>query len=270
MERVHRVSLKRQKSRYAHQTGGTDNSPDKFPTGQQLEAGHLLSNQMNEGLICLKHNRSDASLGCPEQSLPAPGTRLNATRFRVQAVDSGPERLLARGDHSLAEVRAASRPGHALSSSGLAASTSSLAVCDDVAGMPGPGTGALGVEELREDELISMDCNDRQAEDISNSLLQSAGNPIVEPNPERLLAAVVTAATVAVAANANVNVNSNVNSKATCGASLLRMQAGQDATSVPVLSGRTGRAFRQAGRGQNSHENSLLLSRNAKALSVAW
>lgn len=41
-------------------------------------------------------------------------------------------------------------------------------------------------EFLRDDEIASMRGNDRQAEDISNSLLRSAGSPVVEPNPERL------------------------------------------------------------------------------------
>ncbi|KAL5103796.1 U2 small nuclear ribonucleoprotein auxiliary factor 35 kDa subunit-related protein 2 [Taenia crassiceps] len=44
-----------------------------------------------------------------------------------------------------------------------------------------------GAEEyLRDEEIASMRGNDRQAEDISNSLLRSAGSPLVEPNPERL------------------------------------------------------------------------------------
>ncbi len=40
-------------------------------------------------------------------------------------------------------------------------------------------------DELRQDEIASMEGNDRQAEDISNTLLRSAGSPLVEPNPER-------------------------------------------------------------------------------------
>ncbi|KAL3309877.1 hypothetical protein Ciccas_011565 [Cichlidogyrus casuarinus] len=40
--------------------------------------------------------------------------------------------------------------------------------------------------ELTSEELLSMTCNDRQAEDISNQLLQTAGSPKVEPNPGRL------------------------------------------------------------------------------------
>ncbi|CDS36940.1 ras responsive element binding protein 1 [Echinococcus multilocularis] len=56
----------------------------------------------------------------------------------------------------------------------------------------GPESGAAvavetGAEEyLRDEEIASMRGNDRQAEDISNSLLRSAGSPVVEPNPERL------------------------------------------------------------------------------------
>lgn len=41
-------------------------------------------------------------------------------------------------------------------------------------------------EYLREDEINSMRGNDRAAEDISDSLLKSAGSPIIEPNPHRL------------------------------------------------------------------------------------
>uniref|UniRef100_A0A5K3FN19 C2H2-type domain-containing protein n=1 Tax=Mesocestoides corti TaxID=53468 RepID=A0A5K3FN19_MESCO len=40
-------------------------------------------------------------------------------------------------------------------------------------------------EFLREEEIASMQGNDRQADDISNTLLRSAGSPLVEPNPER-------------------------------------------------------------------------------------
>uniref|UniRef100_A0A158RAJ0 Ras-responsive element-binding protein 1 n=1 Tax=Taenia asiatica TaxID=60517 RepID=A0A158RAJ0_TAEAS len=56
----------------------------------------------------------------------------------------------------------------------------------------GPASRAVvavetGAEEyLRDEEIASMRGNDRQAEDISNSLLRSAGSPLVEPNPERL------------------------------------------------------------------------------------
>lgn len=43
----------------------------------------------------------------------------------------------------------------------------------------------MAAEELREEEIASMEGNDRQAEDISNTLLRTAGSPLVEPNPER-------------------------------------------------------------------------------------
>ncbi|TPP66010.1 Ras-responsive element-binding protein 1 [Fasciola gigantica] len=59
-----------------------------------------------------------------------------------------------------------------------------------------------GTEELREDEIISMSSNEKQAEDISNSLLTRAGDPVVEPNPERLYTAALLAATAAAAAAA--------------------------------------------------------------------
>lgn len=43
----------------------------------------------------------------------------------------------------------------------------------------------LNIEELRDEEIVSMDNNDKQAEDISNAILRSAGSPKIEPNPER-------------------------------------------------------------------------------------
>ncbi|KAH8849684.1 Ras-responsive element-binding protein 1 [Schistosoma japonicum] len=49
------------------------------------------------------------------------------------------------------------------------------------------------IEELREDEILSMNSNEKQAEDISNSLLIRAGDPVVEPNPERLYNAALLA-----------------------------------------------------------------------------
>ncbi|CAL8096370.1 unnamed protein product [Calicophoron daubneyi] len=52
------------------------------------------------------------------------------------------------------------------------------------------------LEELGEDEILSMSSNEKQAEDISNTLLIRAGNPIVEPNPERLYTAAFLAAAV--------------------------------------------------------------------------
>lgn len=94
-------------------------------------------------------------------------------------------------------VQSASGPeGQRLDASGDTRSTN---------GTYAPDTGsnlAEATEELREDEIISMSSNEKQAEDISNSLLTRAGDPVVEPNPERLYTAALLAATAAAAAAA--------------------------------------------------------------------
>ncbi|KAF7262147.1 hypothetical protein EG68_00506 [Paragonimus skrjabini miyazakii] len=66
-------------------------------------------------------------------------------------------------------------------------------------------TRSDGLEELREDEILSMCSNERQAEDISNTLLIRAGDPVVEPNPERLYSAALLAAAAAAVAVAVSN-----------------------------------------------------------------
>ncbi|KAA3669915.1 uncharacterized protein DEA37_0001504 [Paragonimus westermani] len=71
-------------------------------------------------------------------------------------------------------------------------------------------TRSDGLEELREDEILSMCSNEKQAEDISNTLLIRAGDPVVEPNPERLYSAALLAAAAAAVAVAVSNSSTTI------------------------------------------------------------
>ncbi|GAA28164.2 Ras-responsive element-binding protein 1 [Clonorchis sinensis] len=86
-------------------------------------------------------------------------------------------------------------------------SDSSLFCSDSICGSlnqdRADGSRSSGMEELREDEILSMNSNEKQAEDISNTLLIRAGDPKVEPNPERLYTAALVAAAVACRSGTN-------------------------------------------------------------------
>ncbi|KAF8566525.1 hypothetical protein P879_05864 [Paragonimus westermani] len=75
-------------------------------------------------------------------------------------------------------------------------------------------TRSDGLEELREDEILSMCSNEKQAEDISNTLLIRAGDPVVEPNPERLYSAALLAAAAAAVAVAVSNSSTTIETSA--------------------------------------------------------
>ncbi|CAH8487245.1 unnamed protein product [Schistosoma rodhaini] len=110
------------------------------------------------------------------------------------------------------------------------------------------------IEELREDEIISMNSNEKQAEDISNSLLIRAGDPVVEPNPERLY----NAALLAVANSTRSGLTNYLNdTSSTCINDIPQSML----PTVRVRLGRTGRVGRRPRRGNMLNMRSNVLEK---------
>ncbi|VDP29114.1 unnamed protein product [Schistosoma mattheei] len=111
------------------------------------------------------------------------------------------------------------------------------------------------IEELREDEIISMNSNEKQAEDISNSLLIRAGDPVVEPNPERLY----NAALLAVANSTRSGLTNYLNDTSS---NCIKDIPQSMLPTVPVRFGRTGRVGRRPRRGNILNTRSNVLDKD--------
>ncbi|VDP71731.1 unnamed protein product [Echinostoma caproni] len=155
----------------------------KFPWNSSLKR-HILTHTPHKPFACTRCTKSFSTKSNRERHMErVHQVSLKRQRQRVQCAQ-GPD-------------------GQRIDSIGDTRSFNSACASETASNLP------EGSEELREDEIISMSSNEKQAEDISNTLLTRAGDPVVEPNPERLYSAALLAATAAAAAAAAVNPGSN-------------------------------------------------------------
>ncbi|KAA3681167.1 uncharacterized protein DEA37_0002792 [Paragonimus westermani] len=164
----------------------------KFPWNSSLKR-HILTHTPHKPFACTRCTKSFSTKSNRERHMErVHQVSLKRQRQRIQCQMTG-----AFGTGLLnGEQRSdgtAPRPGGNPSEPGLSDSTRSD-----------------GLEELREDEILSMCSNEKQAEDISNTLLIRAGDPVVEPNPERLYSAALLAAAAAAVAVAVSNSSTTI------------------------------------------------------------
>ncbi|TGZ64446.1 hypothetical protein CRM22_006371 [Opisthorchis felineus] len=147
----------------------------KFPWNSSLKR-HILTHTPHKPFACTRCTKSFSTKSNRERHMErVHQVSLKRQRQRIQSHLAG-----ASSEHR--------------SDSSLFCSDS---ICGSLNQDRADGSRSSGMEELREDEILSMNSNEKQAEDISNTLLIRAGDPKVEPNPERLYTAALVAAAVA-------------------------------------------------------------------------
>ncbi|KER26370.1 hypothetical protein T265_06354 [Opisthorchis viverrini] len=153
----------------------------KFPWNSSLKR-HILTHTPHKPFACTRCTKSFSTKSNRERHMErVHQVSLKRQRQRIQSHLAG-----ASSEHR--------------SDSSLFCSDS---ICGSLNQDRADGSRSSGMEELREDEILSMNSNEKQAEDISNTLLIRAGDPKVEPNPERLYTAALVAAAVACRSGTN-------------------------------------------------------------------
>ncbi|CAH8824993.1 unnamed protein product [Trichobilharzia szidati] len=160
----------------------------KFPWNSSLKR-HILTHTPHKPFACTRCTKSFSTKSNRERhmervhrvSLKRQRQRFNRTSMSIQSPSSGDNRSELSGHHS--NMNSVGRTTTATTTT--TTTTATLGDNND--------QEIDGIEELREDEILSMNSNEKQAEDISNSLLIRAGDPVVEPNPERLYNAALLA-----------------------------------------------------------------------------
>nr|CAH8822606.1 unnamed protein product [Trichobilharzia regenti] len=162
----------------------------KFPWNSSLKR-HILTHTPHKPFACTRCTKSFSTKSNRERhmervhrvSLKRQRQRFNQTSsMSIQSPSSGDNRSELSGHYSNKNS-----VGRATTATTTTTTTATLGDNNN------NDQEIDGIEELREDEILSMNSNEKQAEDISNSLLIRAGDPVVEPNPERLYNAALLA-----------------------------------------------------------------------------
>ncbi|CAH8471978.1 unnamed protein product [Heterobilharzia americana] len=201
----------------------------KFPWNSSLKR-HILTHTPHKPFACTRCTKSFSTKSNRERhmervhrvSLKRQRQRFNQSNMSIQSPSSGDNRSELSGHHS--NLNSVSR---------TTTGDNNEQQLD-------------GIEELREDEILSMNSNEKQAEDISNSLLIRAGDPVVEPNPERLY----NAALLAVANSTRTGFTGHLNSVSSPS---INDASQSNLPTIPIR-------LRQSGRGGRRPRRSSILS----------